>query len=198
MSAMRSILARCITTLTVSGSLSRTTSAASAHFLAESARIAGDMVGGFLRAVLDRDLHVIEAGIGQQAQRLVGDTDRRGDEIGVEPGGMRGLGDLDEVAPRAGLAAGKMRLQYAEPGRLLEHARPGRGVEFVGARVECKRVRAVGAAKRTAVRQLGQQAERLVQRCGTVSGHATTPAAACPPSRAASRSRRYVCARAAR
>ena len=30
--------------------------------------IAGDMVGGFLLAVLDRDLHVIEAGVGERCK----------------------------------------------------------------------------------------------------------------------------------
>ena len=36
--------------------------------LRERAAIAGDMVGGLRRYVLDRDLHVIETGIGQQAR----------------------------------------------------------------------------------------------------------------------------------
>ena len=55
----------------------------------EGAVIAGDMVGAFRLAVLDRNLHVVEAGVGELAQGRRGDADRRGDEIGVEAGAMR-------------------------------------------------------------------------------------------------------------
>ena len=79
---------------------------------------------------------MVEAGIGERAERLRGDADAGGDEIGVEAGVARRRDDVDEIAPRRRLAAGQMHLQHAEPGGLAEHPRPGRGIELVGAAVE--------------------------------------------------------------
>ena len=118
--------------------------------------VAGDMVGGCFLAVLDRNLHVVEPGVGERAQGLRRQADRRGDEIAVEPGVARGRNDLGQIAPRRRLAAGQMHLQHAEARRFAEHPRPGRGVEFVGARVERERIGAIGTAERTTMRQLGQ------------------------------------------
>src|SRR5215831_4533917 len=67
-----------------------------------------------------------------------------------------------------------MNLQDAEAGCFLEHARPSRDVELVGARLECKWVRAVRTAERATMRQLGQQAERAVQ-FGASSRHFFLP-----------------------
>ena len=125
--------------------------------------IAGYMIGGFLLAVLDRDLHVIETGIGQRIQDLRRQTDRRGDQITVETGLARALDDIGEVAPRRRLAAREMHLQHAEGRRFAEHAGPGGAVELVGARVERERVRAIGTPQGTAMRKLGEQAERIGQ-----------------------------------
>src|SRR2546423_12011612 len=61
-----------------------------------------------------------------------------------------------------------MHLQHAECRRFLEHAPPRGGVEFVGAVFERERIGAIGAAERTAVRQLGKQAKRArcaLRRC---------------------------------
>ena len=146
--------------LTVSGRPSFTTSAASALLRAEGAVIAGDVVGGLLLAVLNRNLHVIETGIGEHAQGFRRQADRRRNEIAVEPGVARGLHDLLQIAPRRRLAARQMDLQHAQPRRLAEHARPGRGVEFAGAVVELQRIGAIRTAERTAMRQLGEQTER--------------------------------------
>ena len=110
---------------------------------------------------------MIEPGLGQRAEGLGRDPDRGGDEIGVETGGMGASGDVHEVAPRAGLAARQMHLEDANACRVAEDASPSRGVEFVLSRIERERVRAIGAAERTAVGQLGEQAERLVHYCGT-------------------------------
>ena len=93
------------------------------------------MIGGRRVAVLDRDLHVIEAGVASRSRSvLVGDADAGGDQIGVEPGLARRRRDLDEIAARGRLAARQMDLQHAERRGLAEHPRPGRGVEFVLAR----------------------------------------------------------------
>jgi hypothetical protein len=71
-------------------------------------------------------------------------------------------GDVQEVAPRAGLAARQMYLQDAKARRLAENAHPRGAVELVLSRVERERVGAIGTAERTAMGQLGEQAERLM------------------------------------
>jgi hypothetical protein len=83
---------------------------------------------------------------------------------------MRCRRDGREIAPRARLTAGQMHLQYAERGGLCKYACPSLRVELVGSRIERQRIGAVRTAQRTAVRQLGQKAERAVQ-SGTVSCH---------------------------
>ena len=56
---------------------------------------------------------------------------------------------------------------HAKLRRFAEHPRPCRGVEFVPSRIERERVRAIRAAERTTVGELGEQTERLVHHCGT-------------------------------
>ena len=75
--------------------------------------------------------------------------------------------DVHEIAPRTRLAARQMHLQHAKRGRFAEDTQPARGIELVLSAVERERVRAIGAAERTTMRELGQQAERLVHYCGT-------------------------------
>src|SRR5713101_6927316 len=108
---------------------------------------------------------MIEPDLGERAKYLVRDADGGGDEIGVENGRMGRRRDVDEIAPGAGLAAGQVHLQYTERRRLTKDARPGRGVELVISNVERQGIRAIGAAERTAVGELGEQAERFVQGC---------------------------------
>jgi hypothetical protein len=94
---------------------------------------------------------MVEPGFGQRAERLVRDAHGRGDEIGVETDRMGAGSDVHEVAPCAGLAARQMHLQHAELRRFTKDAQPGRGVELVLPRIERERVRAIGAAERTAM-----------------------------------------------
>ncbi len=103
---------------------------------------------------------MVETGVGERGQGLRRQADRRGDQVAVEAGLARGLDDIGKIAPRRRLAAGQMHLQYAQGRRFAEHARPGGGIELVGAGIERQRVRAIGTAQGTAMRQLGQQAER--------------------------------------
>ena len=83
--------------------------------------------------VLQRKLDMIEPDFLQPREAGAIEPDRRGDQVGVEPGVARGCDDLDQVAPRRGFAAGQMDLQHAHRGRLAKHARPCRGVQFIGA-----------------------------------------------------------------
>ena len=140
MSAMRSILARCITAFTVSGNFETHDLGGERALARESAFVAGDAVGRGRFAVLDGNLHVIEPGRGQRNQRLCGDAHGGGDEIAVEAGAMGSRRDVGEVPPRARLATGQVHLQNAERRRLLKHARPGRGIELAFSRVERERI----------------------------------------------------------
>ncbi len=105
-------------------------------FLGKRALVTGDAIGGLSAAVLNRNLHMVEPGLSQCAEGLVGDPDRGGDEIGVKAGRMGAGGDVHEIAPRTGLAARQMHLQDAKLRRLVKHPRPCRGVELVLSRVE--------------------------------------------------------------
>src|SRR5215831_19683290 len=169
-SPILSILARCTTALTVSGSLCRTTAAASARFLANAPLVAGDVVSGSSLAVLDGDLHVVEPGFSQRAEGLLGGARSGRKEIAVKAGRAGAGGDVDEVTPRAGLATRQVHLQDAELRRFAKDAQPGRGVELVLPCIERERIRAIGAAERTAMGQLGEEPERLMQHCGTCEG----------------------------
>jgi hypothetical protein len=60
-----------------------------------------------------------------------------------------------------------MHLQHAKLRRFAEDAQPGRGIELILSRIERERIRAIRAAERTAMGQLGEQTERLVHHCGT-------------------------------
>ena len=152
------------------------------------ALVAGNVVGGGSNAVLDRDLHMIEAGLREGGKPRRGEADGRGDEVAVKAGLVRGGGDLHEVAARRRLAARQMYLQDAQRRRFAENARPGRGVELVLTPVERQRIGAIGTTERTAVRQLGKEAERRGKRSGT-SGCQLTLAQVwrgtpwCPPQR---------------
>jgi len=79
-------------------------------FFAKCAPVPGDAVGGRSVAVLDRDLHMVEASFGQCAEGLLRDAHRRGDEIGVKTGDMGAGGKFDEITPHARLAARQMQL----------------------------------------------------------------------------------------
>ena len=73
----------------------------------------------------------------------------------------------------------------------LFHRHPGRGIELVGAAIERDGVRAIGAAERAAMGELGEQAERARQRCAvrchrhsSISFLSTSPRSSAPASAA--------------
>ena len=76
-------------------------------------------------------------------------------------------GDLHEIVPRAGLAARQMHLQDPKLRRFAEDAQPDRGIKLVRSCIERERVRAIRAAQRTAMGQLGEKPERLMHHEGT-------------------------------
>ena len=153
------MLARCITALTVSGM-----PAASPRRRALLARIgalvAGDVIGGAGLVVLDGNLHVVEPGIGELAERLRGDADRRGDEIGVEAASCAALViSTSRAARRARRRRDAPAARRAPPPRLNTRAQVA--VSSSSARPSsASGLEQYGTAERTAVRQLGEQAER--------------------------------------
>ena len=88
------------------------------HFLllGAAALVAADAVGVLGRRVdvLDRDLHVVEAGLFELLQPVALQQHGGGDEVGVEAGLGRRLDDLLEVAARRRLAARQVHLQDAQ------------------------------------------------------------------------------------
>src|SRR5215471_11998305 len=68
--------------------------------------------------------------------------------------------EFGQITTDERLAAREMHLQYAQFRRFVKHPLPGRGVEFGAGARQLERVRAIGAAQRAAMRQLGQQRQR--------------------------------------
>ena len=123
------------------------------------ALVACDVIGGCLVAVLDRDLDVVEACVGERGECLRRQSDARRDQVAVEGRITCRLDDFGQVAPRRGLTSGQMDLQDAERGRFPENPRPGRHIDLVVAPVERQRIRAVGTAERAAMREFGKKTE---------------------------------------
>ena len=150
--------------------------------------IVGDAVGVGGIGGLDRDLHVVEAMLGQLVQPLAGKQHGGSDQVGVEADLGRPRDDLLEVAAHGRLAAGEVQLQDAEIGGLRQHVEPGFGRQLAGDALQRQRIGAVGALQRAAVRQLRQQAHgrkgagggvrRLRRCCGSRRHAVTTPLSA--------------------
>ncbi len=75
--------------------------------------------------------------------------------------------EFAEIPAGRRLAAGEVHLESAEIGHLVEDAPPGIGVELVSRAIELKRIGAVGALQRAAMRQLREEGKR----CVNVPGH---------------------------
>jgi hypothetical protein len=106
---------------------------------------------------------MIEAGVSERVQQLVGDADSRGNEIGVEAGRTGAGSDLHEVAPRAGSPPDRCTCSTPIAAASCITRTHVAVSSSPLARVERERVGAIGASERTAMRQLGEQAERRIQ-----------------------------------
>ena len=116
------------------------------------------------REVLEAQLHVLEPGLGEGLDLARAAQRAGGDEVAVKTVLRRGGDQAQKIAPRHRLAAGEMHLQHAERRRLGEHAAPVRSLKLARGALEVQRVGAIGALQRTAMRQLGEQRERRVNR----------------------------------
>ena len=155
-SAMRAMLPRWSTTLSVSGSRSARAAAAISSLASRPSRPAIQAApAGSTSCTESCTLSSPAAASRRQALAVGGDA--AGDQVDVELAGARGGDQLLEIVAHQRLAAGQVDLQDAQRRRLGEHALPVGGPELVAAAVEIDRVRAVGARERTPVRQLGHQ-----------------------------------------
>ena len=77
----------------------------------------------------------------------------------------RARDQFGQIRARQRLASGEVKMQNAERGGLAENAQPVGGRELFFARRQLQRIRAVHAVQRAAVRDLGNQGQRI----GTLS-----------------------------
>ena len=129
-------------------------------FLRVGAFIIADPVGGFSFGVLDRELNVIEPGVGKRLHFLRRQSDAGCDEIGIEPdlGAMRD--DLKEIMPRRRLATREMRVQNTGGRGFGEDTQPCLRVEFVGTGIHFERIGTIRATERATMREFGEKADR--------------------------------------
>ena len=167
MSATRSRFCRCTTKFNVSGSPAARTRRATASFSRVATGKSADAVGVARLHVLQAELDVIEPGARQRVQPRRIEQDPGGDEVAVHPQPGGAPHQHLQIAAHGRFAAGEMQLQHAERRRLVEHAKPGFGVQFAAGALQVQRVGAIGALQRAAMRQFGNQPQR---RLGAFAG----------------------------
>ena len=129
------------------------------RFQFERARAAQEIVQ-LARAVLKRQLDVVQpCGFQRLDARLV-QPDPGRDEIRVEAQRMRLLNDLFQIVAHHGFAAGEAELHRAERARFAQHPKPGIGSELLPGACELRGVRAIHAMQRAPIGELQQQPQR--------------------------------------
>ncbi|MNF96711.1 hypothetical protein D3C84_795070 [compost metagenome] len=120
----------------------------------------GQQVVHLLVAGLEADLDMVQAGLLEVADFLLGEADAGGDQVGVETQ-FAGLGNqLGEVLAHQRFATGKAQLRGTHFPRFAKHLDPLLGAQLFALLGEIQRVGAVRALQRAAVGQLGQQPQR--------------------------------------
>ena len=122
---------------------------------------AGNPIRRSFARILKADLDVVESGVDQRLQPLFVESEARGDEVGVESRGARGSDQFRQIGAGQRFAAGEVRVQHAEFAALLEHARPLLGRELRFRARQFQRIRAIDAVQRAAVRDFGDEGERV-------------------------------------
>ena len=117
---------------------------------------------------------MIEPALGEVFEPGAIEGDGGGDQVRVEAGIGGRRDDVLEVLARGGLAAREMHLEDAHLAGLLHHRAPHLGGELLVDALKLDRVGAIGALQGTAMRQLGEQADRRAraQRRLRVAAHA--------------------------
>lgn len=122
----------------------------------QAVAVAGDAVGAGRIHVLHAQLHMFQPGRLQLVQHWLAASDAGGDQVAVQPECARMRDQFGQVFAQHGLAAGKMRLQHAHVGGLLQQRAPACGVHFLAQRCQRDRVGAIRARQRAAVGQFQQ------------------------------------------
>ncbi|MND93788.1 hypothetical protein D3C80_859850 [compost metagenome] len=130
------------------------------QFLCKGLFRAGQQVVHLLVAGLETDLDVIEAGLLEIADFLLGQADAGGDQVGVETQ-FAGFGNqLGEVLAHQRFATGKAQLRRAHFPRFAKYLDPLLGAQLFALLGEIQRIGAVRALQRAAIGQLGEQPQR--------------------------------------
>ncbi len=128
------------------------------------AGIVADALGGLNLAILEAELHMIEARLRQHLQAIAIAENARGDEVAVEAG-RAGMGHQRlQIAPHQRFAAGKVNLQNPERSRLVDHALPVRCRELVTGGAKLEGIGAVGALQGAAMGQFRQHGQGRLER----------------------------------
>ena len=122
---------------------------------------AGNPVGCVLARILKADLDVIESGVDQCLQSCFSKADAGRDQIGVEACGARSRDEFGQIRTRQRFAAGEVRVQHSQLARLLENIDPFRGGKLRTHCSQLQRIGAIDAVQRAAVRDLGDEGERV-------------------------------------
>ncbi|MNN80313.1 hypothetical protein D3C81_1970370 [compost metagenome] len=103
---------------------------------------------------------MIETGLLEVADFLLGQADARGDQVGVETQLPRFMNQLSEILTHQRLTTGKAQLRCAHLPRFAEHLDPLLGAQLFALLGEIQWIGAVRALQRAAVGQLGEQPQR--------------------------------------
>jgi len=130
------------------------------QFLREGFFRAGQQVIYLFVAGLEADLDMVQAGLLEVADLLLGEADAGSDQVGVEPQ-FASLGDqLGQVLTHQRFTAGKPQLRGAHFPGFAKYLDPLLGAQFLALLGKVQRVGAIRALQRAAVSQLGQQPQR--------------------------------------
>ena len=124
----------------VSGSAELGHPAGDVELLLRGARIGADPLGIRGIDVLDRDLHVVEAALGEVLETVAIERDRSGDQVRIETRFRRCRDDVLEILARGRLAARQMHLKDAHLAGLLHHRDPHLGRKLLVDALELDRI----------------------------------------------------------
>src|ERR1700686_1374592 len=121
----------------------------------------GNPVRRALARILKAELDMVEPRFDKLAQALARKPDSRGDQIRVQTRLPRTFDQFGQIGARQRLASGEVQMQNAERGSLVKNAQPVGGRELFFARCQLQRIRAIHAVQRAAVRDLGNEGQRV-------------------------------------
>jgi len=121
----------------------------------------GDFVGTLLVGTLEAELEMIEARVYEFGKFGLFERQAAGNQTNVKATRARSRNEFDDIWTRQRLAAGEVRLNYAEVASVPENTRPFPSGQFRRARSECLRVGTIDTVKRAAVREFCHERHRL-------------------------------------